>query len=84
MVRQDEEVHKQQSLKRGKMETAVNYVSSTKTNANYQSTPVPRMQPKVQHQQFTSITRNSPQSHSCKWSMPSKSYGHEQRVVNKL
>ena len=66
MVHQDEEVHKQQGMMRGKMETAVNYVNSSKAKAKHQSTPVSIIQPKVQHQQYTSITHNSAQSHSCK------------------
>ena len=59
MIRQEEEVHEQQGVMRGKMETVVNYVSSTKTKARHQSMSVARMQPRVQHQQSTSITRNS-------------------------
>ena len=49
MIRQEEEVHIQQGVMRGKMETAVSYVSSVKVKAKHQSTPVPRMQPKEQH-----------------------------------
>ena len=52
---------------RGKMKTAVNYVSLTKAKAKHQSMLVPRMQLKVQHQQSTSVTHYSAQSHSCKW-----------------
>ena len=67
MVRQEEEVHLQQGVMRRKMETAVNYVSSTKAKAKYQSTPVPHIQRKEQHQQSKPMTHNSAQFHSCKW-----------------
>ena len=38
-----------------------------KANVKHQSMPVPRTQPKVQHQQSTPVTHNSAQSHRCKW-----------------
>ena len=45
MVRQGEEVYKQRGILRGKMETAINYVSSMKAKAKHQSTPIQSIQP---------------------------------------